>query len=257
MLQLSFYLCVLSLQSEFVWSKSTSKDVKIIGGIDAENGQFPYQISLRYNNRHSCGGSIINSRWILTAAHCIHNNIPKNYTVVAGTNLLETGGDVYTLEKFVEHERYNPQLLKNDIALLKTNEEIMFNENVTIMRLPPEDTLDGGLNFTLSGWGLTAMYGQPPNKMQTIVLQSITNQECYAKYFHLELVGMLSSSNICTLNKEGEGACYGDSGGPLVFKGYQVGIVSWAIPCARGRPDVFTRVYSYMDWIENHTANSY
>lgn len=47
----------------------------------------------------------------------------------------------------------------------------------------------------------------------------------------------------------------GDSGGPLVADNEQIGVVSWGIPCARGRPDVFTRVYSYIDWIKDHTEN--
>lgn len=46
----------------------------------------------------------------------------------------------------------------------------------------------------------------------------------------------------------------GDSGGPLVENEYQVGVVSWGIPCAKGKPDVFTRVYSYLDWIKEHMS---
>lgn len=44
---------------------------RIVGGHDAEPGQFPYQISLRNRNSHTCGGSIIDEKWILTAAHCV------------------------------------------------------------------------------------------------------------------------------------------------------------------------------------------
>lgn len=44
----------------------------------------------------------------------------------------------------------------------------------------------------------------------------------------------------------------GDSGGPLVADSEQIGVVSWGTPCAKGRPDVFTRVYSYVDWIKGY-----
>lgn len=47
-------------------------------------------------------------------------------------------------------------------------------------------------------------------------------------------------------------AFQGDSGGPLVVDSEQIGVVSWGTPCAKGKPDVFTRVYSYVDWIEKH-----
>lgn len=44
----------------------------------------------------------------------------------------------------------------------------------------------------------------------------------------------------------------GDSGGPLVCDGVQIGVVSWGTPCAKGKPDVFTRVYSYVDWVKKY-----
>lgn len=44
---------------------------KIVGGYDAKNGEFPYQVSIRINNKHFCGGSILNQYYILTAAHCL------------------------------------------------------------------------------------------------------------------------------------------------------------------------------------------
>ena len=44
---------------------------RVVGGHDAEPGQFPHQISLLKNNAHTCGGSIIGEKHILTAAHCV------------------------------------------------------------------------------------------------------------------------------------------------------------------------------------------
>lgn len=55
----------------FFTDSETDEDERIVGGYDAENGEFPYQVSLQ-TKKHFCGGSILNEKWILTAAHCVH-----------------------------------------------------------------------------------------------------------------------------------------------------------------------------------------
>lgn len=87
----------------------------------------------------------------------------------------------------------------------------------------------------------------------------------------------ITDKNICTISRIGNGVCHvsndylislflkdnkyissnlqGDSGGPLVANGVQIGVVSWGLPCALGAPDVYTRVYSYKDWIDGYVKN--
>ncbi|CAG9783252.1 unnamed protein product [Diatraea saccharalis] len=84
------------------------------------------------------------------------------------------------------------------------------------------------------------------NKLQMINLTALSVEKCRLKYWGINNV---FSSQICSLTKSGEGACHGDSGGPLVENGRIVGIVSWGMPCARGYPDVYSRVHSFRDWI--------
>lgn len=62
---------------------------RVVNGQDAQRHAWPWQISLRVNGRHICGGSIIDSRWILTASHCVERNpSPRGYTVVVGKAIL-------------------------------------------------------------------------------------------------------------------------------------------------------------------------
>ncbi|KAI4471106.1 polyserase-related [Holotrichia oblita] len=225
------------------------EDHRIVGGFDAADGQFPYQISLRWHGRHICGGSILNQHYILTAAHCIHRQVPENLTVVTGSNNLDEGGNTYKIEKLIAHQGYVPQTITNDIALIKLAEEVKYGDKVEAIKLPEKDT-GCNIELTLSGWGTTTYPGQIPNKLQTIKLFSVSNVKCTLDHPR----AVILPTNICTLNKEGEGACHGDSGGPLVYEDYQVGVVSWGIPCAKGKPDVFTRVYSYRKWIEENMA---
>ncbi|XP_068981423.1 chymotrypsin-2-like isoform X2 [Bombus flavifrons] len=176
---------------------------KIVGGSVAEDGQYPYQASLRYKNRHFCGGSILNERWVLTAAHCLSSFNDTSIAIVLGSNTLDKGGDVYQSEKIISHPKYSSILIRNDIGLIKVDKDIVFGDKVKPIALPNENFGKIDYPAVLSGWGTTS----------------------------------------------------GDSGGPLVADNEQIGVVSWGIPCARGRPDVFTRVYSYIDWIKDHIEN--
>lgn len=52
-----------------------SKLPRIIGGTEATLGRWPWQVALYHNSKHVCGGSIITSQWIVTAAHCVHKYV--------------------------------------------------------------------------------------------------------------------------------------------------------------------------------------
>lgn len=88
----------------------------------------------------------------------------------------------------------------------------------------------------------------------TFVTKSTSNLQCILGLSNDE--GHPPAGNIgqlCTANEKGQGSCMGDSGGGLVDvdKHQLAGVVSWGIPCARDRPDVYTRVFWYLDWIKN------
>lgn len=240
--------CILSIVAIHGLSAESIEHIpKIVGGSLADEGQYPYQASLRHKGRHFCGGSIIDKRHILTAAHCVSGLDATDINVVLGTNTLDEGGDEYSSIKIWAHPYYNAFFIRNDIGLIKLNKDIVFGDKVKPIDLPTKYFDKSNYPATLSGWGTTNYPGETPNELQHIQLTVIDQKQCLSTSYRV------TNNNICTFNKQGEGACHGDSGGPLVADGKQIGVVSWGIPCAKGRPDMYTRVFPYLDWINKHT----
>ncbi|KAG7209472.1 hypothetical protein KM043_015559 [Ampulex compressa] len=219
---------------------------RIVGGTDAPDGKYPYQVSLQSYGQHFCGGSIISKRYILTAAHCIVSKRVMDVTVVAGTNYLNMPGASYAVESLLPHSGYNSIDAANDIGLIRVANDIRFTEKVQPIRYALKNDVKAGAPAVITGWGRLSARGKIPNAMQEIVLSIFSPSVCRLYYRQVK------STNICTLTRVGEGVCSGDSGGPLVSNDIQIGIVSFGRPCAIGHPDVYTRVSSYKQWIENN-----
>ncbi|KAK4873159.1 hypothetical protein RN001_015188 [Aquatica leii] len=222
---------------------------KIVGGITASKGQFPYQISLRYNGEHNCGGSILNQNTVLTAAHCV-DQFPSEYSsIVAGSNKLDEGGELRNIARYIIHEKWNPSKATDDIALIKLAEPLEFT--TYIQPITAEDTFTpANVKCVLSGWGITSYPGDIPNELQ--YMNGVVANLNVCKLIFSQGSYPVLDSNICANAGNGIGACKGDSGGPLVSNNKQIGIASWVVLCARGYPDVFTRVSYYSDWINSH-----
>ncbi|XP_037871589.1 chymotrypsin-2 [Bombyx mori] len=219
---------------------------RVVGGVTVPDGRIPYQASLRtLFNSHFCGGSILNEKWVLTAAHCTVGQSHLTMQVVVGTNNLHIGGEHHSVESIIIHSDYNSMAISNDVSLVKVSNDIVFNDNVQSIQLPDDDT-DVGADVMLSGWGRLSYPGVYPNHLQMLNLTSLSVELCQDIFVGINPV---FSTQICAMTKVGEGACHGDSGGPLVEGNTVVGVVSWGMPCARGYPDVYSRVFAFKDWI--------
>ncbi|XP_019548753.3 chymotrypsin-2-like [Aedes albopictus] len=226
----------------------------IVGGSNAGEGQFPYQVSLRSAaNAHFCGGSIINNNWVLSAAHCTVGRTTANTIVVAGTLLLNAGGERHPSSQIINHPQYSSLTLANDVSVVRVATPFVFTGTIASVALE-ENFVNTASNAQASGWGQTSNPGSIPNHMQWVNVDIISLEECRSRH-NVVNAARVHDTTICSSSPTGIGMCMGDSGGPLSHGGRQQGIVSWGIACAQGFPDVFARVSSHRAWILQNTAN--
>ncbi|XP_013113226.1 trypsin beta [Stomoxys calcitrans] len=224
---------------------------RVVGGEDTTIEEFPHQVSVRILGGHSCGGSIINSRTVLTAAHCIYTFLgPSSYTIQYGVTNVGGTTNVINVERIVRHPGYNSATIDNDVALLFLSSDITFGPNARPIEMATSSP-DAGTPAIVSGWGTLEENGATPTILQQAGVFIVSNEKCRQQY---EGVNYISNVMLCAaVDNGGKDACQGDSGGPLIANGKLVGIVSWGVGCAR--PDysgVYSNVANLLEWIESN-----
>ncbi|KAL5020122.1 hypothetical protein ScPMuIL_003014 [Solemya velum] len=233
---------------------------KIAGGTLASVGEFPWQVSLRYNGQHVCGGTLIGDQWVLSAAHCFHSLSTFVYTIAVGINdkSYVPSTNVYRVSRIIRHAQYNDNTKENDITLIRLSKAVPMSNYQRKACLPSgSDDYDGSV-CTVSGWGATyfAEHGAPTTRyMRKVDIPIMSNSLC-AYYTQAHIF----PSNVCAgVPQGGKDSCQGDSGGPLVCLKNGVwnlvGVVSYGYGCgATYRPGVYTRVSSFRNWISTQQS---
>ncbi|KAL5018057.1 hypothetical protein ScPMuIL_003779 [Solemya velum] len=235
---------------------------RIKGGREANPYSWPWQVSLRYNGDHTCGGVLIHENWVLTATHCMKdiNPNPRAWVVIVGTHYKQkrdTHQQYRTVDRVIMHSYYNAHNNDNDIALLKLNNPIQLGRYTSIACLP-SSPVHSGSQCIATGWGDVA--GTCCQDVLKQVNLPIVDQLSCNSSFYLD--GAITNNMICAgYPNGGRDSCNGDSGGPLVCsiggKWQLEGLTSWGYGCGDPHsPGVYTTVFNYITWIQQTIANN-
>ncbi|XP_003734614.4 serine protease 55 [Callithrix jacchus] len=233
---------------------------RITAGVEAEVGEFPWQVSIQARSEPFCGGSILNTWWILTAAHCLYSEElpPEELNVMLGTNdLTSSSMEIKEVASIIIHKDFKRANMDNDIALLLLASPIRLDGLKVPICLPTQPGPTTWSECWVAGWGQTDAADK--NSMKTDLMKApmvIMDWEECSKVFP-----KLTRNMLCAGYKnESYDACQGDSGGPLVCtpepgaKWYQVGIISWGKSCGeKNTPGIYTSLANYNLWIEKVT----
>lgn len=231
---------------------------RIVGGQNAEQNEWPWVVAIFNSGKQFCGGSLIDSQHILTAAHCVaqfNSWDVARLSVNLGDHNIRQKNEVKHVERkikrLVRHKGFDMRTLYNDVAILTLDKPVEFSQTVRSICLPRGRASFEGKIGTVIGWGSLRESGPQPSILQKVNIPVWTNAECKARYGPAAPGGIVD--HMLCAGRATKDSCTGDSGGPLMVndgKWTQVGIVSWGIGCGKGEyPGVYTRVSYFMPWI--------
>ncbi|XP_048017847.1 suppressor of tumorigenicity 14 protein homolog [Megalobrama amblycephala] len=242
------------------------KHNRIVGGQNADVGEWPWQVSLHFKtNGHVCGASIISNKWLLSAAHCFIQpssdyKMTTNWQTYSGLRdqtIQDTSVQQRALKTIITHPSYSEMTYDYDISLLELSQPLNFSNTVHPICLPASThVFSAGSSCFVTGWGALREGGSAATILQKAEVKVINDTVC-----NMVTEGQVTSRMMCSgYLTGGVDACQGDSGGPLVCrsdvgKWFQAGIVSWGEGCARrNKPGVYTRVTKLREWIREITS---
>jgi len=245
----------------------TPQNSRIVGGEKAQKDAWPWQVAIYYGGQFMCGGSILKSNWILTAAHCVDGFNHKYYTIVVGSyqRSRRSGNEqVFRTVRAFHHPKWmSPSPLNNDIALIELDGYIKFDNHAKPVCLPEAGVdIPVGTGCMISGWGqyTPGMSGPPADILKQAKMKVVDQATCKAlntRNLRIPVTHQMVCAGLGP--KDPTSGCHGDSGGPFVCQassGQWVlqGSVSWGSGYCRTREgySVFARISDLRGWIDSY-----
>jgi trypsin len=228
---------------------------RIIGGSTSLLGTHPYFVRVNHNGNPYCGGSLVATEVVATAAHCYTTNLSvvvNGYDESQADNL-KWDQRYRAIKKVLQHPNFNPATFQNDIMLLFLNASVTDIPGLKYLRPNFNGTKPvPGDELMTMGLGLTSQ-NILAQSLQEVILDAIDPDVCSLQY---RKGGLKFSSNLMLCaGRSGKDSCFGDSGGPLIDikSGDLVGITSWGVGCALTEyPGAYTRISAYNSWLKDN-----
>ncbi|KAK7156000.1 hypothetical protein R3I94_006158 [Phoxinus phoxinus] len=232
-----------------------NEDTRIVGGQLQGQGGSPWQVLLRREDEHGfCGGSLIDLRWVVTAAHCLQQT--PDHVTVGDYDKMRPDKDEQKIkvEKMVLHPHFHEYTFDSDIALLYLSDPVTPGPFAAPVCLPDanlaERLLKPGEQGLVTGWGATRFLQRSSRFLRKVRLPVVDQMNCINSTEQVITDNMFCAGYLMAEMD----ACTGDSGGPFVvnYRGtwFLAGVVSWGERCAaEGKYGVYTRLGNYLSWI--------
>ncbi|KAM9486862.1 granzyme B-like [Clarias gariepinus] len=237
---------------------------RIIGGNEVKPPHSrPYMVSFQINNSHRCGGMLIKSNYVLTAAHCVDNikhPVKDKLEVVLGAHNIsqkEPQQQRIQVQKYFKHPFYKNNERLNDIMILKLKSKAKKNKAVKSIGLPSKnENIQDQEKCSIAGWGMTYQNSAASSVLKEVTLKIQNNTKCKRDWDHY----FDTDNMICTASDGREAFCQGDSGSPLICGEKLQGLAAYTYPddCLnRQYPEVYMKISYFLQWIKQVIASEY
>ncbi|MDI3386350.1 serine protease [Streptomyces sp. B-S-A8] len=233
-------------------------DGVVVGGRPVQVAEHPWVVAIASRDRFGgarsgqfCGGAVVDRRTVLTAAHCLSQDVlgvppseVPDLKVIAGRADLRTDeGREVTVRRVWVNGEYDSLTNAGDVAVL-TLAKSLPEASVVPMAREGSAAYEPGTAASVYGWGDTTGEGDYARTLRAARVRVLSDSVCERAYPGSVDGKYLADSMLCAGEPEGgRDACQGDSGGPLVARGRLIGLVSWGSGCGQpGNPGVYTRI---------------